>query len=193
LNFNLWYLRHPPWDTGISPPELMDFIQSHAPGRALDLGCGSGTNVLTLIQHGWQATGVDFVPAAIARASRRIRAAGVTADLRVGDVTDLRDLKAPFDLILDIGCFHSLDRAGRDAYRRNVQRLLSPGGSVLMYAFLNRAGDPGRTGLALADMQAFNHFLSLVERRDGKERDRVASTWLLWKMLARPEEERSHD
>ena len=27
--FNLWYYRKPPWDTGVSPPELMQFIGSH--------------------------------------------------------------------------------------------------------------------------------------------------------------------
>jgi hypothetical protein len=38
LNFNLLYLFNPPWDSGISPPELLDFLQDHKPGRALDLG-----------------------------------------------------------------------------------------------------------------------------------------------------------
>src|SRR3989304_5467809 len=29
LTFNLWYNWKPPWDTGISPPELIDFISRH--------------------------------------------------------------------------------------------------------------------------------------------------------------------
>ncbi|HZD55845.1 MAG TPA: class I SAM-dependent methyltransferase, partial [Anaerolineales bacterium] len=64
--FNLWYYREPPWDTGISPPELLAFIESHPAGQALDLGCGTGTNVITLARNGWQVTGVDFAPRAIA-------------------------------------------------------------------------------------------------------------------------------
>ena len=48
LSFLLWYFRDPPWDTNISPPELLDFINRHPPGRVLDLGCGTGTNVITL-------------------------------------------------------------------------------------------------------------------------------------------------
>ena len=48
LDFNLRYLGDPPWDTGVSPPELINFLQTAEPGRALDLGCGSGTNLLTL-------------------------------------------------------------------------------------------------------------------------------------------------
>src|SRR5689334_21905005 len=48
LSFNLWYFRNPPWDSGISPPELLEFIQTHPAGKAIDLGCGTGTNVITL-------------------------------------------------------------------------------------------------------------------------------------------------
>ena len=64
IYFNLLYLfTRPPWDTGVSPPELYDFIENHEPGRAIDIGCGTGTNVITLAQAGWQVTGVDFAPA----------------------------------------------------------------------------------------------------------------------------------
>ncbi|TMK17193.1 MAG: methyltransferase domain-containing protein [Actinobacteria bacterium] len=55
-----------PWDTGVTPPEVVDLIEGPAAvaaGRALDLGCGTGTNVRYLAQHGWEATGVDAVPA----------------------------------------------------------------------------------------------------------------------------------
>ncbi len=108
LWFSIWYYFHPPWDTGVSPPELMNFIENHRPGVALDLGCGTGTNAITLAKHGWVVTGIDFAAPAILKGRRKASLEGVEIDLRVGDVTQLQQLGQPCDLILDIGCFHNL-------------------------------------------------------------------------------------
>jgi cyclopropane fatty-acyl-phospholipid synthase-like methyltransferase len=152
--FNFSYFRKPPWDTGISPPELLEFISSHPPGKALDLGCGTGTNAVTLAKAGWQVTGVDFARRAIQVARRKIRQAGVNVDLRVGDVTRLDDLRGPFDLILDIGCYHGLATQGKQTYRENIQRLLAPAGYYLLYAFFRPPAE-NRPGLLEEDIQAF--------------------------------------
>ncbi|MGH2524937.1 MAG: class I SAM-dependent methyltransferase, partial [Anaerolineales bacterium] len=93
LAFAWWYLFKPPWDSGIPAPELVRAIADRPAGRALDLGCGTGTNVRYLAEHGWQASGVDFVPGAIARAQRKLR--GLPATLLVGDVTQLEKLPWP--------------------------------------------------------------------------------------------------
>ena len=58
LNFTFWYYFHPPWDSGISPPELLEFIEQHPAGRAIDLGCGTGTNVVTLAQQDGRSQGL---------------------------------------------------------------------------------------------------------------------------------------
>src|SRR5437868_10639165 len=71
-----------PWDSGIPPPELIEVIEGarHLPtGRALDLGCGTGTTTIYMATNGWQAIGVDFVPAAI----RAARAKAVATRLAV--------------------------------------------------------------------------------------------------------------
>ena len=180
LFFNLWYYRRPPWDTGVSPPELVAFIESHAPGCALDLGCGTGTNVITLAHHGWETTGVDFAPRAIRIAKRKARQADVDVDLRVADVTKLKDVNGSFDLILDMGCFHSLPAAGKLDYINNLERLLAPGGTYLMYGFFKEAAGSG-PGLVEADLEKLRERLRPVERQEGTERGLRPSAWFTFR------------
>lgn len=182
LSFNLWYFRRPPWDTGVSPPELLEFIQNHPPGRALDIGCGTGTNVITLARRGWQVSGVDFAPRAIRLARRKARRAGIVADLRVADATRLDGLAGPFDLILDMGCFHGLSAPEKGAYLDNIEQLLAPQGTFLMYGFFRDPGSSG-PGLVEDDVQALSTRLLLVRRQDGSERGLRPSAWFTFKPL----------
>src|SRR5512142_1701758 len=116
LLFHYWYFGQPPWDTGVSPPELLEFITAHRPGRAIDIGCGTGTNVVTLAQAGWKVTGVDFAPRAIKLARRKVIQAGLQAELSVNDATRLEGIKGSFDFAFDLGCFHTIPAASRDKY-----------------------------------------------------------------------------
>lgn len=184
LTFNLWYFFHPPWDRGISPPELFDFMAHHAAGRAIDLGCGTGTNVITLAQHGWQVTGVDFAPRAIQKARRKLKQAGVQADVRVGDVTRLEGISGPFDLALDMGCFHGLpDHA---AYLAQLRRILAPGGHWLLYAMLKPEPGASLPGLTPADLeQIASSGFELISRQDGFDRGDRRSAWFLYRRSPR--------
>ena len=64
-----------PWDTGTPDPMLVEFVESHAvaPGRALEVGCGTGTNAIYLVQHGFEIVGVDVSPLAIDKARDKAR------------------------------------------------------------------------------------------------------------------------
>ncbi len=179
LLFNLWYYRSPPWDSGISPPELLAFIGEHPPGRALDIGCGSGTNAITLARAGWQVTGVDFAWRAIRIARKKARRQGVQVDFHLGDATRLEHFDGPFDLILDIGCLHGLSPTEQARYRRHLRRLLSPEGHFLLYAFLRQPNE-NRPGLTEADLLLLQEHLRLVQRQNGSERGQIPSAWLLF-------------
>ncbi|MGD8835978.1 MAG: class I SAM-dependent methyltransferase [Desulfobacteraceae bacterium] len=95
-----YWLSQTPWDTQITPPEVMAYIRRTRPGRALDLGCGTGTNAITLSKHGWRTTGVDFSPKAIAAARKKAAKQSMQIDFHVGDVAHLNFLKGPYDYLI---------------------------------------------------------------------------------------------
>ncbi len=172
-----YWLSNPPWDTGITPPEVYEFVEKHPPGRALDLGCGTGTNVLTLANHGWQTTGVDYIPKAIRSARRKANRAGMmNVEFLVADVLTFQPQGVQYDLILDIGCFHSFRGEEVEQYVRNVSGLLAPGGCLLLYVHLNLDSVAGH-GTRPSDLAVLENGLALVKRQDGQESSRP-SAWL---------------
>jgi len=180
LRFAWMYLRRPSWDSGITPPELQEFIATHPPGRAIDLGCGTGTNVIALAQNGWQVTGVDFIPKAIRLAKQKTKNKKIHADLRVGDVTRLTGIAGPFDLALDIGCFHGVEN--KPAYLDELDRLLAPGGHWLLYGFFKPASQLPGPGLAAPDLTLISaRGFSLLSRTDGFDKKERPSAWFLFR------------
>ena len=181
LSFHYWYYGQPPWDTGISPPELFEFIHHHPPGRAIDIGCGTGTNVVTLAQAGWQVTGVDFAPRAISLAKRKLKQANVKARLHVSDATRLTGISGPFELAFDLGCFHSIHSRGKADYLEQLDRVLVPGGYWLMYGFLEANLAQTHSGLTEADIDLISSRMKLCSRHDGHDGTRGrSSAWFLY-------------
>jgi SAM-dependent methyltransferase len=182
LFFELRYLRNRvPWDTGISPPELIEYIEQNPPGRALDLGCGTGTNVITLAQHGWSAVGVDFSFLAIRKARRKASSFDGDMHFVQGDVVELLNIEGPFDLALDIGCFHSLNLSEKDCYIANVSRRLRLEGTYLLYAWLAVCNEPSETLLTESELtERFKPHFHLESFEHGCDRER-SSAWFTFK------------
>jgi SAM-dependent methyltransferase len=185
VGFQLWYMRRPPWDSGIVPPEVEGLIRDTPPGRALDLGCGSGTSSLALAGAGWQVTGVDFVPRAIAIAKRKAKNKRLAVDFLVSDVTHLPYslLSTLYDLVLDIGCFHGLSPSGKLAYLEQLPRLLAPRGRWMLYGFFKPEGTAG-PGLVEADLEQAAHKLKLLKRQDGVDKQGRPSAWFWFRDYA---------
>lgn len=182
LVFNLWYLSKPPWETGIVPPEVMEFIESNLAGRALDLGCGSGTSSLALARAGWTVRGVDFASLAIRKARQKVRSTGLTVDFQLGNVTRLPHnlFDQSYDLVLDIGCFHSLNQQEREHYLDDLERLLAPDGTWLMYGFFKPEEHAG-PGLSFDEPERIARRFKLSWRKDGLERNERPSSWFCFK------------
>jgi SAM-dependent methyltransferase len=177
LSFNLRYFWDTPWDTGVTPPELNEFIKNSTPGKALDLGAGTGTNIISLAKAGWEAVGIEYALAAVFSARRKIKREGVDAKIYLRDVTNLNFLTMEFDLVLDIGCFHSLNSNEKLRYRKNLYRLLKPGGIFMIYGFQKKE-DENRSGISETDIDHFSRMLNLFSLDQGTERGLRDSIWL---------------
>ncbi len=179
LFFSLQYwFDNPPWDTGTTPPEVYKFLDENPPGKALDLGCGTGTNAITMAEYGWHTTGIDFVSRAIRIARRKVRQRSLQdrAIFFVGDVLAIKPFLEKFDLVLDVGCFHGFSGADVEKYVQTVSSQLSSGGSLLLYVHLNKNPGPGH-GATEADLTRLGESLSLKARVNGEESSRP-SAWL---------------
>jgi SAM-dependent methyltransferase len=105
--------------------------------RCIDLGCGTGANVVYLASLGFDSWGIDFSEVALKKARTRAGQAGVEATFVRGDLTaDAIDgVEGDFDFIIDFGTLDDLRGAARAAMARTISRLARPGTLFLEYCF----------------------------------------------------------
>ncbi len=102
---------------------LADICKKRGPGKALDIGCGAGTDSVFLAKEGWQVTSLDFVPKAIDMTEERAKEAGVSVTTVIADMLDW-DPPHEYDLVLDHGLLHNMDPANHQLYRRQLFKAL---------------------------------------------------------------------
>ena len=179
------------WNTGITPPELVEVIEGGQipPGRALDIGCGTGTNTIYLAQHGFQAVGVDVAFLAIIQARYKAWRAGIPVKFSTGDILKLglpdgTALGAPVDFALDIGCLHSLATLHLQSYTDMLQRVLNIGGFFLLYSWGPRELQGRPVGLKPEELKAaLSNSFHVIWTRQGGE-DGIPAYWYLFQRLS---------
>ncbi|WP_329366841.1 class I SAM-dependent methyltransferase [Streptomyces sp. NBC_00669] len=149
----------PPWDSGITPPELVALVEGPdalAPGRALELGCGTGTNAVYLARHGWQVAAVDLVDRAVRQAREKAAAAGVDIPVLCADATRLDEvgLPGPYDLFFDLSCYCGIPPHRRDAYAAGLTQRAAPGAHLLMFGYGPGAFDDLVSGVTADELTA---------------------------------------
>ena len=120
-----------PWSHKEPTLFLAEICRRRAPGAALDIGCGSGTDSLFLAQEGWDVTALDFMPMALEYTQQRANEAGVSVTAVEADITDWEPPRQ-YDLVLDHGLLHNMDPVRYDAYRACVLKTLAPGGEFIL-------------------------------------------------------------
>ncbi len=131
-----------PWDRVGVRTDLVDLISSgvvhpESHPRSIDLGCGTGANVVYLAEQGFDSHGVDFSPVAVDKARRRAETAGVGVHLIVADLTagTIPELQGPFDLVIDFGTLDDLRGDDRRAMADLITEIARPGTRFLEWCF----------------------------------------------------------
>ncbi len=118
------------WSGRANPP-LVAQVGELPPGRALDVGCGEGGDVLWLAGRGWRATGLDWSQVALDRAAEHAAAAGLTDRVEWvrGDVETWQPPAGAFDLVT--AHFLHPTAAERPAVLARLAAAVAPGGTLL--------------------------------------------------------------
>lgn len=111
----------------------------------LDLGCGDGWVSLYCAKLGVVVVGIDSSPIAIAQAKRLAREQGLKhATFKVGDALAVPYKKPIFDGVIDRGMLHHQPSSVWPTYRKQLERVLKPGGLVFLGVFDADAMKPGQ-------------------------------------------------
>ena len=165
------------WELNEPHPPLVELLDRDVVtvGRALDIGCGLGTQSIYLAERGFSVDGIDFQEKPLARARTRASQSGADCRFEWADVTQATS-RGPYDLIIDRGCLHSLTGRALHRYSQNLQRWLAPGGYFQLTAFvweslLERLTPVFTSRLSAANIDRLFSWLELVEKKQFSERE----------------------
>ncbi|HXC76454.1 MAG TPA: class I SAM-dependent methyltransferase [Candidatus Acidoferrum sp.] len=155
-SWNSVYEGSPPWDIGRPQPDFVRLADAgKLRGHLLDVGCGTGEQVMLAASHGAEAMGVDVAELAIERARAKAQERGIRAMFEVGDVLHLERLGRQFDVITDSGVFHVFDDEERPVYVNSLRSALRLGGMYYLMCFSDRQpGDWGPRRVSQPELRA---------------------------------------
>jgi SAM-dependent methyltransferase len=164
--------------------------------RVLDVGCGGGWWLRTLLRWGARPAhlaGIDLLPEAVA-ASRAIHP---ELDVRLGSAEELPFADATFDLVSQFTVFSSiLDDGLRRRVASEMQRVLRPDGVLLWYDFTVNPANPDTRGIGRGELtRLFSGWRPRVWRvtlAPPLARLVVPRSWLLAELLERLPPLRTH-
>jgi tellurite methyltransferase len=148
-------------------PLLVEAAMKLAPGKALDLACGTGRNALWLAEQRWSVTAVDGSPAAIEMLRSRASECGVTVNTRVADLEKHEYQIEPSDWNLVAICYY----LQRDLFESAKQGVV-PGGILISIVHITETGEePTAHRLRPGELEIYFQGWEILHRREGKPND----------------------
>lgn len=147
--FNPAYRGTPPWDIGRPQPDFVSLEEAgEIQGSVLDVGCGTGENVLYLAQRGHDTWGIDLAPLAIDAATRKAAERQIQPTFLLADVFELDALGRTFDTIIDSGLLHVFTPDLRPRFVAALNQAIVPGGTYFMLGYADDDPGPGPPGIS---------------------------------------------
>lgn len=107
---------------------LAEQVERLTPGRAMEIGCGTGGNAVWLAKNGWRVTAVDHSVVAIEKGKQLAAEQGVNVEFVVADASTYQP-QSQYDLIT---CFYiQLFPPQRANLLAILSKALVPGGTLL--------------------------------------------------------------
>lgn len=122
--------------------EVIAAAKQLAPGKALDLGCGSGRNALYLHLKGFTVTAWDKNPLSVARLNQIIDSEGLSHITASEQDLNTHRFSGQYDFILSTVVFMFLDPQQIPAIVRNMQDSTLAGGYNLIVAAMDTPDYP---------------------------------------------------
>ncbi len=155
------------------------------PCKVLDIGCGTGNNVIWLQEQGFNVVGIDSSELALQRAEGKSSQAKVKCSFHLLDFFKDTLPGAPFDFAFDRGCFHHPPEAGNfQPFAENVFTHLKDGGLWLTLAgSCDETRDaPGPPQISAAQIvtavEPYFEILSLLSGHFDSNQEPAAKNWV---------------
>jgi len=164
----LYAAPRPTWNTDRVEPELVRVLEGlgRKGGRVLELGCGTGANAVWMAANGFDVSAFDVSPLAIEQADARAAREGVSVRFFASSVSDVDRQHGTFDLLVDVGCYHSIrTRQLLEAYQQLLVDFTRSGSTVVVLAGnARRPSFPGPPHVSEEDLRSeLGKDLSIVD------------------------------
>ncbi len=119
----------------------------NARGPVLEVACGTGRILLTLLGSGIEACGIDLSPAMLGVLKKKADALGIRPEVRVADMTDFSLGKEFALIIVPYRSFlHLKDESSRKKALSRFMAHLRPGGRLILHTYNPSQDDLAMTG-----------------------------------------------